>query len=133
MVMAVSSGLSSILRCFGFSKATVITNLTTVTISLLLNVFVIKFPHISPITGVAGVAASTVVSQIIGLLLNIYFIKNQAIKFLIPKNFDVKPKKNRNEPKYLPHILNTIALCMGIDSEELATHVNKNTKEFFKI
>ena len=53
--------------------------------------------------------------------------------FLIPKNFDVKPKKNRNEPKYLPHILNTIALCMGIDSEELATHVNKNTKEFFKI
>ena len=53
--------------------------------------------------------------------------------FLIPKNFDVKPKKNRNEPKYLPHILNTIALCMGIDAEELAVQVNKNTKEFFKI
>ena len=88
VVMAVSSGLSSILRCFGFSKATVITNLTTVAISLLLNVFVIKFPHISPITGVAGVAASTVVSQIIGLLLNIYFIKKQAIKFLIPKSFE---------------------------------------------
>ena len=53
--------------------------------------------------------------------------------FLIPKNFDVKPKKNRNEPKYLPHILKTIALCMGIDEEELANQVNKNTKEFFKI
>ena len=53
--------------------------------------------------------------------------------FLIPKNFDFKPKKNRNEPKYLPHILNTIALCMGIDAEELSNQVNKNTKEFFKI
>ena len=29
--------------------------------------------------------------------------------FLIPKNFDNKPKKNRNEPKYLTNILNTIA------------------------
>ena len=53
--------------------------------------------------------------------------------FLIPKNFDVKPKKNRNEPKYLPHILETIALCMGLDKEELAVQVTKNTKEFFKI
>ena len=53
--------------------------------------------------------------------------------FLIPKNFDKKPKKNRNEPKYLPHILKTIAICMGIDSEELALQVTKNTKEFFKI
>ena len=53
--------------------------------------------------------------------------------FLIPKNFDKKPKKNRNEPKYLPHILKTIAVCMGIDKEELALQVTKNTKEFFKI
>ena len=53
--------------------------------------------------------------------------------FLIPKNFDKKPKKNRNEPKYLPHILETIALCMGMDVEELALQVTSNTKEFFKI
>lgn len=53
--------------------------------------------------------------------------------FLIPKNFDKKPKKNRNEPKYLPHILETIATCMGLDAEELAVQVTKNTKEFFKI
>ena len=53
--------------------------------------------------------------------------------FLIPKNFDKKPKKNRNEPKYLPHILNSIAFYMGIDGEELAGQVTKNTKEFFKI
>ena len=53
--------------------------------------------------------------------------------FLIPKNFDKKPKNNRNEPKYLPHILETIALCMGMDAEELSIQVNKNTKKFFKI
>ena len=53
--------------------------------------------------------------------------------FLIPKNFDKRPKKNRNEPKYLPHILKTIALYMNIDEEELANQVNKNTKEFFKL
>ena len=53
--------------------------------------------------------------------------------FLIPKNFDFKPKKNRNEPKYLPHILETIAYYMEIDSQELKKQVSKNTKEFFKI
>ena len=53
--------------------------------------------------------------------------------FLIPKNFEKKPKKNRNEPKYLPHILNTIASYMGIDADSLANQVSRNTKEFFKI
>lgn len=53
--------------------------------------------------------------------------------FLIPKNFEFKPKKNRNEPKYLPHILKTIAHYMEIDAEELGDQVSKNTKKFFKI
>ncbi len=53
--------------------------------------------------------------------------------FLIPKNFDKKPKRNRNEPKYLPHILKTIASYMNIDAEELALQVSKNTEEFFNI
>ena len=53
--------------------------------------------------------------------------------FLIPKNFDKKPKKNRNEPKYLPHILKTIAHYKNCDAEELALSVTKTTKEFFKI
>ncbi|MCQ2972879.1 MAG: TatD family hydrolase [archaeon] len=54
--------------------------------------------------------------------------------FLIPKNFDKKPKKNRNEPKYLPHILKTIAHYKNdCDAEQLAISVTKTTKEFFKI
>ena len=53
--------------------------------------------------------------------------------FLIPKNFDNKPKKNRNEPKYLPHILNTIANYKNEDVEKLGKEVTKTTKKFFKI
>lgn len=53
--------------------------------------------------------------------------------FLIPRDLKPKPKQHRNEPKYLPHILNRIAYEMNIDCEVLATQVTKNTKEFFNI
>lgn len=53
--------------------------------------------------------------------------------FLIPRDLKPKPKKHRNEPKYLPHILNRIAFEMDLDSEELAIQVTKNTKRFFNI
>lgn len=53
--------------------------------------------------------------------------------FLLPRNLSPKPKKNRNEPKYLPHILNSIAKEMNIDPEKLANQVTKNTVEFFNI
>ena len=53
--------------------------------------------------------------------------------FLIPKNFDKKPKRNRNEPKYLPHILKTIAHYKDSNAENLARQVTANTKKFFNI
>ena len=53
--------------------------------------------------------------------------------FLIPRDLKPKPKKHRNEPKYLPHILNRIAYEMGEDYEKLAVQVTKNTKDFFNI
>ncbi len=53
--------------------------------------------------------------------------------FLIPKNFDKKPKKNRNEPKYLPHILKTIAYYKDEDCETLKKEVTKTTEKFFNI
>ena len=53
--------------------------------------------------------------------------------FLIPRDLKPKPKKHRNEPKYLPHILNRVALEMELDSDELAIQVTKNTKKFFNI
>ena len=53
--------------------------------------------------------------------------------FLIPKNFDDKIKNNRNEPKYLPHILKTIAKYKNLDEEILAKDLTNTTKRFFNI
>jgi len=53
--------------------------------------------------------------------------------FLIPRDLKPKPKKNRNEPKYLPHILDRIAKEMGLNSQELGEQVTKNTINFFNL
>lgn len=53
--------------------------------------------------------------------------------FLIPRDLKPKPKKHRNEPKYLPHILNRIAKEMNLDSVELGVQVYENTRKFFNI
>lgn len=53
--------------------------------------------------------------------------------FLIPKNFNKKPKKNRNEPKYLPQILKTIAHYKNTNPETLKKTITKTTKKFFNI
>lgn len=53
--------------------------------------------------------------------------------FLIPRDLKPKPKKHRNEPKYLPHILNRIAEEMNLDSEKLAVQVTENTEKLFNI
>jgi TatD DNase family protein len=43
----------------------------------------------------------------------------------------VKPKKNVNEPKYLPHIANEICELTGYDLEELKLATSNNAIEFF--
>ena len=51
--------------------------------------------------------------------------------YLIPKNLLKKPKKNINEPKYLPHIANEICELVGIEIEELKLATYDNTVNFF--
>ena len=51
--------------------------------------------------------------------------------YLIPKNLLKKPKKNINEPKYLPHIANEICELIGIEIEELKRATHNNTVSFF--
>ena len=53
--------------------------------------------------------------------------------FLIPKNLDEKPKKHRNEPKYLLNVLETISQYTSISKEKLAKDLRNNTKIFFNI
>ena len=51
--------------------------------------------------------------------------------YLIPKNLLKKPKKNINEPKYLPHIANEICELTGYELEELKLATSKNAINFF--
>lgn len=53
--------------------------------------------------------------------------------FLIPRNLKPRPRSNRNEPAYLPHIAAEIALCRGETVEELAVYTTENAKRFFGI
>lgn len=53
--------------------------------------------------------------------------------FLLPRDLSPKPKKNRNDPRYLPHILKRIAREMNMDYEELGEIVTCNTRRFFNI
>ncbi|MEW6730685.1 MAG: TatD family hydrolase [Acidobacteriota bacterium] len=53
--------------------------------------------------------------------------------FLIPRDLKPKPKTNRNEPSLLPHILNTVARCMGKTSAEVAIATTEAAHTFFGI
>lgn len=53
--------------------------------------------------------------------------------FLTPRDLKVKPKDGRNEPAFLPHILETIARCIGKPSEEVAKATTETAMEFFCI
>jgi len=51
--------------------------------------------------------------------------------YLAPR--DYRPKISRNEPKYLPHILNAVAECRGEDPFELGEKILETTNKFFDI
>ena len=51
--------------------------------------------------------------------------------YLIPRNLDIKPENNRNEPSYLPHIAKEIADIINIDSSKLIDITYKNSISFF--
>ena len=53
--------------------------------------------------------------------------------YLIPRNLEMKPKNNRNEPAFLPHIANEIATLMNVGLEEFNKKVFNNSKSFFGI
>ena len=53
--------------------------------------------------------------------------------YLIPRNLKMKPKNNRNEPKFLPHIADEVASLMNINLEEFNKQVFDNGISFFNI
>ena len=53
--------------------------------------------------------------------------------YLTPRNLKPKPKDGRNEPKYLPHIAETVAKVRGQSLEHIAHISYKNSCHFFNL
>jgi TatD DNase family protein len=51
--------------------------------------------------------------------------------YLLPRDLTPKPQSRRNEPKYLPHILATVAACRGEAPEAVAAATTRNALRFF--
>jgi TatD DNase family protein len=51
--------------------------------------------------------------------------------YLLPRDLRPKPQSRRNEPKYLPHILETVAACRGEPAQALAEATTRNALAFF--
>jgi len=51
--------------------------------------------------------------------------------YLLPRDLQPKPQSRRNEPKYLPHVLATVAECRGERAEALAEATTRNALLFF--
>jgi len=53
--------------------------------------------------------------------------------FLTPRDLKEKPADGRNEPAFLPHILQAVARCTGKTVEEVAKATTETAVEFFRI
>lgn len=53
--------------------------------------------------------------------------------FLTPRDLREKPADGRNEPAFLPHVLQAVARCIGKPAEEVAKATTETAKAFFRI
>jgi TatD DNase family protein len=53
--------------------------------------------------------------------------------YLLPRDLPIKVRNRRNEPRFLPHIVETVARHLGKDPAKLADETFSNTKRFFKL
>lgn len=53
--------------------------------------------------------------------------------FLLPRSMPVKPKNGRNEPAFLPCVLEAVAQCLAKSPEEIAEVTTKTARGFFRI
>ena len=51
--------------------------------------------------------------------------------YLLPRDLDPKPRSRRNEPMYLPHIVETLARARGEDPETCAAATTATARRFF--
>jgi TatD DNase family protein len=51
--------------------------------------------------------------------------------YLTPRDLRPQPKARRNEPAFLPHVLRTVARCVGKPVEQVADETTRNARLFF--
>jgi TatD DNase family protein len=51
--------------------------------------------------------------------------------YLLPRDLVPRPASRRNEPRFLPHILQTVAACRGEDRAGIAAATTRNALDFF--
>ena len=51
--------------------------------------------------------------------------------FLVPRTMPTKPKDGRNEPAFLPYVLQAVAECLGKPVPAVAEATTKTAREFF--
>jgi TatD DNase family protein len=51
--------------------------------------------------------------------------------YLLPRDLEPRPKSRRNEPRYLPHILQAVADCRGEPTASVAEATTRNALAFF--
>lgn len=51
--------------------------------------------------------------------------------YLLPRDLDAKPRGRRNEPRFLPHVLRTVAARLQRSVEDVATASTRNAERLF--
>ena len=51
--------------------------------------------------------------------------------YLLPRDLKPKPSSRRNEPRYLPHVLQAVADARGEPAGVLSGIIERTTREFF--
>ena len=53
--------------------------------------------------------------------------------FLVPRTMPTKPRDGRNEPAFLPYVLQAVADCLGKPVPVVAEATTKTAREFFRL
>ena len=53
--------------------------------------------------------------------------------YLLPRDLPRKPRERRNEPRFLPHVLERLAVAMGRSKDEVAEATRNNAERLFSI
>jgi TatD DNase family protein len=53
--------------------------------------------------------------------------------FLLPRTMPQRPKAGRNEPAFLPYVLQTVADCLGKPTPDVAAVTTQTARQFFRL